>query len=261
MSYQNYLHQSTPVPTVEFSEIESQRIGMRVGRLSCGLGTDWATFDPVSIITSADVDIVIVRYPAEQYSIAETLQASSLSSWVADTLIYLEASVTKVPKPKGAFSLVPCETFGPRVEQLVARIFGGYRNHYSASSLFADVDVAESYVDWTRHQLQETTGECWILQDSSEKDAALAVWDTGSPDSNEITLIGVDPSFRGGGVFAELLGHLAEVTKSSGKTRLNTSTQAANIPSLRGLSKAGFLPVLSLNTLHISKPGVVKQGK
>ena len=259
MSYTDYLDTSSRIPTVETSEVESRRIGLRVGRLSCGLGTDWAAFDPVSTVASADVDFVIMRYPAEQYSIAESLQASSLTSWIADTLIYLEAQVTTVPQPQGVFSLLSCETFGPRVERLVSRIFGDYRNHYSASSVFAHVNVAESYVDWTHHQLQESIGECWILQDSLGKDAALGVLDTRSPNSNEITLIGVEPSFRSSGVFAELLGHLAEVTGNSGKTQLITSTQAANIPSLRGLSKAGFLPMLSLNTLHISKPGVERR--
>ena len=261
MSYADYLDTSSRIPTVETSEVESRRIGLRVGRLSCGLGTDWAAFDPVSTIASADVDFVIMRYPAEQYSIAENLQASSLTSWIADTLIYLDARVTKVPKPRGVYSLVSCETFGPKVQRLVARIFGDYRNHYSASSAFAHVNVAESYVDWTRHQLHDPTGECWILQDSLGQEVALGVLDTKSPYSNEITLIGVEPNFRRSGVFAELLGHLAEVTGNSRKTQLITSTQATNISSLRGLSKAGFLPMLSLNTLHISKPGVVRQAE
>jgi len=207
------------------------------------------------------VDFVIMRYPAEQYSIAETLQVSSLTSCIADTLIYLEANVQKVPKPPGFFSLLACETVDSRVARLIAAIFSHYSNHYSASSIFSEVDIAESYADWTRHQLQRSTGECWILQDSSGHAAALGVLDTTSPSSNEITLIGVEPSFRSSGVFAELLGHLAEVTGNSGKTQLITSTQAANIASLRGLSKAGFLPILSLNTLHISKPGAVRRAK
>ena len=259
MSYQAYWEPSTRTPTVEFSASESKRTGLRIGRLLCGPQTDWTNFNPEEAITASDVDFVIMRYPADKHWIAEELQRSSLTSWIADTLLYLQVNTEQVSEPNDRYSLTSIDGFTDLIEQLVRGIFTDYRNHYSASSAFTSIDVAESYVDWTRHQLNKPTGRCCLLENADREPVALSILDSCSSVFDEITLIGVEPTFRQSGAFFTLLQHIAQMTRNAGKSRLVTSTQASNISSLRGLGRAGFLPVLALNTLHISKPEIPKQ--
>ena len=224
-----------------------------MGRLLCGVHTDWSAFDPIAEIEESDAQAVIMRYPSDRYDMAERLERSSLESWTADTLLYFTCNTLAIESARDRDLVYSREGFSLEVAALIEQIFTGYQNHYSASSYFSNVDVTAAYIDWARHLLDATNKECNVIKTQGGRLVGLAICDTQGTTMNEISLIGVHPEFRNRGVFSELLKHLADTARQSGKVTLATSTQSANLASLRGLVRAGFLPTLSLNTLHIVK--------
>ena len=253
MGFLNFLQQTPRQPHVQISHVESAKLGFQVGRLLCGVHTDWNTFDPITAIEESDAQAVIMRYPSDQYDIAERLAHSTLESWTADTLIYFTCDVLAIESPRDRGLADSLQGFSLEVAALIEQIFTGYQNHYSASSYFSNVDVTAAYVDWARHLLEATNNECNVIKTQAGRLVGLAICDTQDTTMNEISLIGVHPEFRNRGVFSELLRHLADRARQSGKATLATSTQSANLASMRGLTRTGFLPTLSLNTLHIVK--------
>lgn len=250
MSLETY-RQGPALPKVELSVVESERTGLRVGRLSCSETTDWRAFDPLEAIKASGLDFVVMRYPAHRVEIAERLQDPSVRSWVADTLLYVSVDADAVRKPTGSTQLGPADFRTPGMRSLVRGTFTGYQNHYSASSAFADISVPDAYADWAIRQLQDGLVGGYVLHDGAERFIGFAVLDESSATENDLTLVGIHPEHRGRGNYTQLLRHLAALTRTQGKTHLITSTQVSNLRSLRGLFSEGFLPVLALNTLHV----------
>ena len=259
MSLVEFLNDSRPMPVVEHSVVESDRAGIRIGRLTCGVNTDWAAFDPETAIRDSDVDLVIMRFDAAQVQVPQQLVDVGLRTWHADTLIYFGLNVANVPQPDPATSFARTTGEEPELAEIIAAAFAGYRNHYSASKELRHIDVASAYADWTLRQARTPNSGCFGLSDEQGALIGFAVVDARHPGFNEWTLSGVHPRARGRGYYSQIIRHVARLTGEAGKSEVVTSTQASNVPSMRGFCREGFLPTLSLNTLHITKSPVSRR--
>lgn len=260
MSLIEFLNNSRRIPVVEYSSVESERAGFRVGRLICGVGTDWATFDASDAIRDSDVDFVIMRFAADQVQVPEELVDAGLRSWLADTLIYFSLKVEDVPEPDPATIFVPTTGEEPELAEIIAASFAGYRNHYAASKELRDIDIVSAYADWTMRQAREPNAGCFGLRDH-DMFTGFAVIDARHEKFNEWTLSGVHPDARGRGQYSQIIRHVARLTREAGKAEVVTSTQTSNVPSMRGFCREGFLPTLSLNTLHIMNANVMTKDR
>ena len=253
MSLVEYLTDSRRLPVVEYSPVESERAGMGIGRLTCGVNTDWTAFDPAEAIRSSDADLVIMRCSAERVDVAQHLVDSGLRSWLADTLIYFGLKVNTVPEPDPATSFDQTTGNEPELAEIIAASFAGYRNHYSASKELRHIDIATAYTDWTMRQARMPDSDCFGLRGREGHLVGFAVVDSRHGEFNEWTLSGVHPDARGQGMYSQIIRHIAQFTRDQGKTEVVTSTQTSNIPSMRGFCREGFLPTMSLNTFHIAR--------
>jgi len=250
MGLHDYTSDATRPGLVD-SPHESRRSGLRVGRLACGLHTDWDHFDPATVIAGSDYDLVVLRYPSSQVAVAEQLQVPGLRSWIADTLLYFSVEVAAVATPDPGTRLTQVDALDAAFDALLDVTFEGYQNHYASNSHLQAISVSEAYVDWVRNQVAGGTGGCYGYWAADDALAGLGVLEAISEGANEWTLGGVHPGHRGHGAYAQIIRHLARVTAEQGRTELVTSTQTSNLPSMRAWCREGFLPTLSLNTIHV----------
>lgn len=250
MTYSEFVDPLDALPRVQFSETESKRSGMSIGRLNCGLATDWEHFDPIQAIEESEFDLVVMRYPAQVAWLAEVV-SRNLPSWSADTLIYFSLDAEQTAEPDPTFELVPADNAMPELQEMVASSFRGYTNHYASNSYLADVDVVDAYTEWTLRQAGNPSSGAYVLRSTSDEVVGFTALDVAPADHNEWLIAGVHPRHRGGGVYSQIIRHMAQSTRKLGKAKLVTSTQASNTASMRGFCREGFLPDLSLNTLHV----------
>ena len=254
MSLVEYLTDSRLIPVVEDSPVESERAGIRIGRLTCGVNTDWSAFDPAEAIRESDANLVIMRCSAAQVDVAQLLVDAGLRSWLADTLIYFALRVEHVPQPDAGTTFDHLTGEEPELATIIADSFAGYRNHYSATKELRHIDIAKAYTDWTTRQAKTPNSSCFGLHDGAHNLVGFAVVDARHGEFNEWTLSGVHPNARGRGFYSQIIRHIAQLTRDQGKAEVVTSTQTSNIPSMRGFCREGFLPTMSLNTFHIARP-------
>jgi len=254
MAYSEYIGRGSIRPRIVPSPSESERAGLKVGRLLCGSSTAWETFDPTLLLAQSDLDLVIMRYPSEQVGIAEKLSSQEYTCFLADTLLYLSVDLTgstRKPSAVSNYRLSACasESRAP----LVTEIFRGYTNHYSANSLLGGLATDSAYADWADSQSMADHKEFLQIENSLGQVVGIAVLDLEEEGWDELTLVGIVPQFRRQGILTDLLELLKERAGDRGKPSLVTSTQTHTLYSLRGFCDAGLRPCLSLNTLHIVK--------
>lgn len=250
MTYAELVDAEGNCPNVQASPAESQRSGLSIGRLHCGTATDWSRFDPVGVIEESGFDLIIMRYPSGEARIAERI-AEAFPSWIADTLIYFSLAVADTPEPDETLDLVTVDSDVEGLTRVIEASFRSYTNHYAANSRLAGLDIVQAYTDWTLRQAQDPQAGSFILKSADVPVVAFAALDMSHPEFNEWNISGVHPDHQGRGIQTQIMRHLGRLTRGQGKTELIGSTQASNLPSMRAFCKEGFLPVLSVNTLHV----------
>ena len=255
MSYLSFSSLAAELPAIRFSEAESAMSGLRVARVNCPAGVSWSDFLSKRRDDIDSFDLVIMRYPSTEFQVAQEIQQIWRSSWIADTLLYLSLDVTAAEPPDSRTEFIPILQSGIEIPSFMDAIFGDYSNHYAANSFLGRINVAQAYSDWMMRFGHDRSTAAYVLRDGKGQMVAVASIDLSSPELNELNLAGVLPSHRRGGMQAQVIRHVAELTRSQRKPELFTSTQSANVGSLRAYIKEGFGPVLSVNTLHIM-PGL-----
>jgi len=189
MSFNDFYLTHNENPVLEFSPRESDRSGLRIGRLTCGIYTDWQSLNPVKLISESNFDLVIFRYPSTQVAIAQQLQVPELTSWIADTLIYFSVDVSQVALPdfKGRLELI--SEGDVEFDLMLNRVFFEYQNHYSANTYLASINVGEAYADWVRNLAGEPSGACYGYRNSSGILTGLGVLQSISEDTDELALV------------------------------------------------------------------------
>ena len=252
MAYHDFVHTDARIPTLQHSPTESQWAGISIGRLNCPLNTDWRTFDPAAELTGTNEDLVVMRYSSSAIDVAERLVQEGLTSWIADTLIYFSLDVQPPKTREDSFHLEETSGEDERLMPIIKSSFPHYINHYAANRRLRDLPLEEAYFDWITGTGADKGDRVYLLLDSHHNALAFASTSEVDQTTTEWTLSGVHPDHQGKGVYQSVISHLAHLTRSRGQSTLVTSTQASNVPSMRGFIRGGFLPEFSLNTLHIT---------
>ena len=198
----------------------------------------------------------MVRWASGLVQCGAALAASGRDVLPADTLLYWEvATDLLVEADRGLAGELEVRRGAPApadLDRVVARVFGGYVNHYTANPLL-DRDLAlAGYVDWVRRTADTDPDDLGLLVHGTEN-VGVGTWFVDpAGDFVEILLAGLVPEARGHGWYAQ---HHVEL----GVPRVVISTQAANLAVQRAWVTAGFRPFAAVTTAHAVRAGLLAE--
>lgn len=234
------------------SDIDQKRFGVRAARAECA---DVASIDEALLRASSElIDLLIVRIPVAPMSLVQA--AIARGGLFGDVLTVSECSLKGFSSdfsPGGdveEFLIRPART-GETVAlmQLVKRLFENYENHYATDSRLDLNKVRLVYPDWAR-QLQEREDGRMLVLARGEDLFGLSALQIMGPFEWDIALFGISADVVGRGWGQNLLKATQMVACEQGAHTLSYSTQIGNLVARRMVTRAGFLPVRDIFTLH-----------
>jgi GNAT superfamily N-acetyltransferase len=234
-----------------FSPNESARFGLRIGRVAVEASTGDLVASLARAMVNEQLDVLIVRAPADDMSLPARLAAlEGVRAVPADTLMYWEWTAAPDRPPIARVERVAPLDDAETVERLVSDVFPGYPNHYAANPLLSPAAALAGYCEWAASLLASGSSTFWVLE-SDDGDAigfGLVDW---SPEVPDVRLAGILPAFRGRGAYRTLISALMGEVAARGHERLRISTQAHNVRPMRTWAGLGWRPVRALTTVHL----------
>jgi GNAT superfamily N-acetyltransferase len=243
--------------------METDRFGVSLARVVVGLEAVWdeSIDDALATACARDEDVLVVRWAAGLVQCGTALAASGRDVIPADTLVYWEVATDRLTRADSGLAddlAVRREAVAPAdLDRLVAGVFGGYVNHYTANPLLAPDLALAGYVDWVRRTAVDDLATLAVLAHRDEG-VGVATWFVDpAGDFVEILLAGLVPEARGHGWYAALLAEVGRVATGLGVPRVVISTQAANVAVQRAWVTAGFRPFAAVTTAHAVRRGLL----
>jgi hypothetical protein len=237
------------------SPIETNRFGIGVARVEIGPDSKAAATDVVDLIEQCDIDVVVVRYPADRVSWAAEFSSGRRSVFHADTIVYWELAHPHTVALGDGFAFRIAQA-GERdlVDDLARSAFTDYGSHYRANQLFDPADIALGYAEWATSQVAVTSSSVLVVSRGGD-DVAFAAIDHADPRS-EITLSGVPEWARGQGAYRASM-EVAEIFSAKRESEgLLISTQVHNTVVQRVWARRGYLPIHTFETVHFIRHGL-----
>jgi len=245
---------------IALSELDSRRFGIRVARAE--LRAD--DLDPALAWCGAQrIDLLVARLPEHATPPAAELARRGFERM--DTLVRWTGDLSVPSRPQDAGSIDiraarPDEA--ERVAALARRAFRGHVGHYHSDPRLDRTACDEVYADWA-HRSSRAVGErCAVLL--AERGSALvgfSVVRLGAPGTAEGVLSGVEPEYRGRGVYAALHAARSEWCRARGAKSLVASAAAANAAITRCYERAGLTPSHACHTFHAWPGTMGAQGR
>jgi ribosomal protein S18 acetylase RimI-like enzyme len=235
--------------TIAFSEIDSERFGVRVARAQVE-GKDLRRI--INFCVAEQIRLLIARCATEELRTIQEME--TLGFLLMDTLVYYSFDLTKRTIPDDASS-AHVRKFerddAAQVEAAAAAAFKGYFGHYHADSRLDQGKCDEGYVSWAVRSCTSKQVATEVLV--AEKDKRIVGFLTlrlNSPKEMEGLLFGVVPEGRGIGVGRSLMVNGLQLCKKQQVKRMLISTQVTNVAVQRVWCRVGFEPAHSFYTLH-----------
>ena len=234
--------------------LDSSRFGIRVMR-----GT-FETIDSINDlaheIESAHADLVILRVPAGESSIAVAIQRKGKIAIHADTLVYYSIDLTAQPVPATeSQAQVRAANAGDyeKIAEIAEKGFSDYRAHYSANPLLPKELVLSGYVEWALSRLDPNnpTSQTWVVS-IEDKVAGFATCDVEN-ETVEIILNAVHPDCERRGLYGALLRHIIHHYSKKSLKELVISTQVWNYTVQRQWARAGLRILRAYDTYHLDR--------
>ena len=234
------------IGSLKYSPIESRRFGLRIYR---GVIDDINPKEILSTVIKQNIDVAIIRIPAERQDSLSCLQEIGIPYLIADILVYYFVDL-KTHKPRELSNKnLEFIKFYPEhfdiLDKLISEIFSGYKNHYT-SNPFLSVDLIEVYKEWARSYVtNEANGKCGWLVKRGDRFIGFATCAFEEKES-EIILNGVIPSAAGMGVYGDLIKYLQQFFKYNGYSVMKLSTQVQNYAAQESMEQGRFCYETSL---------------
>jgi len=195
---------------------------------------------------------------AEDFELSAALHSDKFVSWQADTLLYFSVAAESLASEAAPDALVKMTLSDERdADVLVERIFANYRNHYSANPALSRINVVTAYQDWTRASLGGAENAVYKALDTNGAATGLCVIDIDDESYDEVLLAGIVPEKRGQGEYQRVMKMVGARAQAASKEAVVISTQAANVAVMRSWCRLGFLPIITLNTVHVVRRNIV----
>ena len=238
--------------SLNYSPIESKGLNLKVYR---GVLDDINPHEILSTVLRENIDVAIIRVPAERQDSLARLQEIGIPYLVADTLVYYHVNLKTQGLREPHNSDLEFIEFYPEhfeiMDKMVSEIFRGYKNHYNSNPLLS-VDLIESYKEWARSYVtDEAKGRCGWLVKRGDLFVGFATCAFEGEES-EVVLNGVVPSATGAGVYGDLIKFIQSFFKDNGYSIMKVSTQVYNYIVQKVWSREGFAMRQSFLTVHIN---------
>jgi GNAT superfamily N-acetyltransferase len=235
---------------VAFSEIDSERFGVRVAKAH-------VTSDCLSSVLdfcSADrIDLLIARCRTSDLEGAQGMEAKGFL--LMDSLLYYSFDLTKKEIPEDSCA-VRIRRLLPGDETEISRVasaaFKGYMGHYHADRRLDSGQCDEAYRSWAERSCTVGKGvadEVFVAAIEG-KIAGFATLRVNSPQEVEGLLFAVAPESQGKGICRLLMIRSLQWCRALGATRMVISTQITNVPMQKVWCRTGFEPSHSYYTFH-----------
>ena len=239
----------TELETVAFSEIESQRFGMRVARAHIVPDNLARVLESCA---AEKIDLLIARCSTADLATAQDMETHGFS--LMDTLLYYRFDLAKraIPKDTGEF---PVRSLRPgdeeQVRKVAAAAFKGYMGHYHADRRLDPRQCDEGYVSWAeRSCIPKTAADEVIVAEHNGRIVGFATLRLNSPQEVEGLLYGVAPECQGRGICRSFMIRSLEWSRAQGAQRMIISTQVGNVSMQKVWCRVGFEPSHSYYTFH-----------
>ena len=238
---------------MHYSDSESRRFQLQVYRDHI---EDIHLKEIIQEIESKNIDLAILRIPAEkQYQIA-ALEQGNLPYIIADTLVYYTVDLTKYtvdPLRNTDLIFAECKLADQRViGERVDEIFPGYTNHYYSNPHLNKENILEGYKEWASGYIAEENPSriSWIVKRGDD----FVGFATCSFDATESegVLYGVRPRFSGGGIYGDFIRFTQNYFQKKQIPAMKVSTQVQNYAVQKVWSREGFYLNKAYITIHIN---------
>jgi GNAT superfamily N-acetyltransferase len=201
--------------------------------------------------------MLIVRCAVPDLPTVQILEASG--AFLADTLLYFEASTVDVPQitPIESISIrVATETDAAEIATLAATCFKDYQGHYHADSRLDRAACDALYVDWAvRSVTVAGVADVVLVADQAvaggqPRLVGFTTLRATDADTYDIGLTAVHPQYHRQGINRLQLRQAQAWSHSVGGRKVTISTQVSNLASQRAAVRAGFVPSSAFYTLH-----------
>lgn len=234
---------------VAFSEIDSERFGVRIARAQIASNT----LSKVLEFCGAErIDMLIARCATNDLATAQSMETNGFL--LMDTLVYYGFDLTKkaIPVDTGDF-LVRRLRAGDEVDvrMVASAAFKGYVGHYHADRRFDSRKCDEGYRSWAeRSCVANGTAKEVLVAEHDGRVVGFSTLQLNSPQEIEGLLFAVAPEFQGKGICRSFMIRSLEWCRDQGATRMVISTQVTNTSMQKVWCRTGFEPSHSYYTFH-----------
>jgi GNAT superfamily N-acetyltransferase len=235
--------------TIAFSEVDSERFGIRVARAHVAAENLSQVLD---FCAAERINLLIARCETMELCTAQKMESLGFS--LMDTLVYYTFDLVKRAIPDDSprarvRKFVPEDR--PQIETVAAAAFEGYYGHYHADSRLDRNKCDEGYVSWAVRSCTSKQVATEVLV--AENDIGIVGFLTlrlNTPEELEGVLFGVAPEEQGFGIGRSLIVHGLEWCKERQAKRMVISTQVTNVAVQKVWCRVGFEPAHSYYTFH-----------
>jgi hypothetical protein len=241
------------------SSYDSTRFGVTVDRVSVSAASTATLDEVVDAIRASTADVVILRYPADRVRWFATLTELDRTPILADNLVGWRLTTGKGRRPVPRRGIEVVGTATPEaMDGMVAETFRGYGNHYLANPLFAPDLVLAGYQEWARREVSHGVVALRSTQREGPPEMLGFLTYDDTKGCAEFALGGVVSRAQGGGLYAHLLAGMEDRAISRQAEYVVCSTQSRNVRVQRCWAAYGFVPVVSVFTVHLIRPGLLE---
>jgi len=235
--------------TVAFSEIDSERFGVRVARAQIVSNRLSRVLD---FCTTERIDLLVARCSTSDLEAVQEMESKGFL--LMDTLVYYSFDLTKKQIPED-----PCEVRVRRLQpgdeaeipRVASAAFKGYMGHYHADRRLDSSKCDEAYRSWAERSC--TPGKAAdevLVAEIGGKVAGFATLRLNSPQEVEGLLYAVAPESQGKGICPLLMIRSLQWSRAQGAKRMMISTQVTNVSMQKVWCRTGFEPSHSYYTFH-----------
>ncbi len=233
-----------------FSDIETQRFGVRAARCDDFRAGDW--HELAARIAEHDCRLVTVRCDAAELSAAQTIVAHGgnlMDTVVTMEAVQLDTAVSRLPAADGLVR-VGGEGDAEVIDLLAREAFSDYVNHYRADPRLDEQAVTDAMAEWTVSFARPTSHQAILLgHDASAVQAFAAMKVSG--DTAEGVLHGVSRQGRGRGWYKGLLIAGMRWGEERDCKRMTVTTQLHNLTTQRTMAGLGMRICGARYTFHL----------
>jgi len=235
--------------TIAFSEIDSERFGVRIARAHVVSDNLSRALD---FCATERIDLLVARCRTSDLEAAQGMESKGFL--LMDTLLYYSFDLTKKEIPGD-----PCEVRVRRllpgdeaeISRVASAAFKGYMGHYHADRRLDSGQCDEAYRSWAeRSCTTDKAADEVLVAELGGKVAGFATLRLNSPQEVEGLLFAVAPESQGKGICRLFMIRSLQWCRAQGAKRMVISTQVTNVSMQKVWCRTGFEPSDSYYTFH-----------